>query len=374
MKLIDFGLSKKYIKTESMSETVGTVYTMSPEVIKGQYDEKCDVWSIGVMAFMLLSSSLPFYGKSRSHVVRKILHNKYGFKGKRWKSVSEQSKSFVASLLVKDVKDRPTAAQAMQHEWFQEEFGSNDHQSVISSAVMDRVQASIETFAGYSRLKKLALYVIAHKSTDEEIGFLRRLFLRRFDMEKSTPDISYPEFKEALSAYSYTHEELVRMFIGMDIDGTGKVSYSEFLAATIEAHGSIEEERIAEAFDRLDEDDSGYVTAENLRSFLGDDIAEDFVDEIVEEVDSDRDKKISYEEFLDLWDGDMDEILRQSLKQVEKKRTRRDTIFAARLSDTARSFDSIDTSTYSMDSTEESYPAGHYFAKEKEKSLRGVWV
>ncbi|KAL3906742.1 MAG: hypothetical protein SGARI_003864 [Bacillariaceae sp.] len=288
---------------------------MSPEVIKGSYDEKCDVWSIGVMAFMLLSSSLPFYGKSRSHVVRKILHNKYGFKGKRWKTVSDQARSFVESLLVTDVGERPTAAQAMTHDWFQEEFGSNDHQSIISSSVMDRVQASIETFASYSRLKKLALYVIAHKSTDEEIGFLRRLFLRRFDVEKSTPDISYPEFKEALGVYSYTHEELVRMFMGMDIDGTGKVGYSEFLAATIEAHGSIEEERIAEAFDRLDEDDSGFVTAANLRSFLGDDIAEDFIDEILDEADGDSDHQISYEEFLDLWDEDFDEILRQSLKE-----------------------------------------------------------
>jgi hypothetical protein len=162
------------------------------------------------------------------------------------------------------------------------------------------------------------------------------------------------------------------MFIGMDIDGTGKVSYSEFLAATIEAHGSIEEERIAEAFDRLDEDDTGFVTAENLRSFLGDEIAEDVIDEILDEADTDQDGQISYEEFLDLWDEDMDEILRQSLKEVEKKRTRRETIFAARPSNT-RSFDSIDASSYSMDSNEET-PADHYFAKEKEKSLRGVWV
>lgn len=357
---------------ESMSETVGTVYTMAPEVIKGKYDEACDVWSIGVMAFMLLSSSLPFYGQSRSQVVRKILHNKFGFKGSRWKKVSKESMAFVKSLLVADVKSRPAAAQAMGDVWFQDQFGSNDHLSIISSAVMDRVQASIETFAGYSRLKKLALYVIAHKSTDEEIGFLRRLFLRRFDVEKSSPDISYPEFKEALSVYDYSEEDLVHMFIGMDIDGTGKVSYSEFLAATIEAHGCIEEERIAEAFDRLDDDDTGYVTVSNLRTFFGDDISDDFLDEVIDEVDIVRDHRISYDEFLALWDSDYDEKLRQSLKDVQKKRNRRESFFIPQATST-RSFDSSEHSTDTTDSSEE-VPGTVYFAEEKGKSLRGVWV
>ncbi|KAG7359172.1 protein kinase family protein [Nitzschia inconspicua] len=370
IKIIDFGLSKKYMKEGSMNETVGTVYTMAPEVIKGEYDEACDVWSIGVMTFMLLSSSLPFYGKSRSHVVRKILQNKYGFKGKRWKTISPQAIDFVKSLLVHDVKLRPTAVEAMRDPWFENEFGSNDYLEIISSSVMDRVQASIETFAGYSRLKKLSLMVIAHKSTDEEIGFLRRLFLRRFDVKKSTPDISYPEFKEALADYNYTDEDMVRMFFGMDIDGTGKVSYSEFLAATIEAHGTIAEERIAEAFDRLDEDDTGYVTVDNLRSFLGEDISDEFIDEIIDEVDIVRDHRISYEEFLSLWGEDDDEMLRRNLQEVESRRTKRDSILSP---EAHASFDSFDTSSYSNDSAD-GEPSHEYFAREKEKSLRGVWI
>jgi calcium-dependent protein kinase len=319
------------------------------------------------MAFMLLSSSLPFYGKSRAHVVRRILQHKYGFKGARWKTVSQESMNFVKSLLIPNVAYRPTAAQALKDSWFAD-VGSRTN---ISSAVMDRVQASIEAFAGYSRLKKLALMVIAHKSTDEEIGFLRRLFLK-FDAEKSTPDISFEEFKEALANYNYTEEDLIRIFVGMDIDGTGKVSYSEFLAATIEAHGSIEEERIAEAFDRLDDDDSGYVTVENLRAFLGDDVSKDYIDDIIDEVDIVRDHRISYEEFLSLWDVTDDEVLRKTLKEVETKRTRRETVFAL---DNHVHFDntSLDTESYETDSTEAG-SAHECFAKEKEKSLRGVGV
>jgi calcium-dependent protein kinase len=95
---------------------------MAPEVIKGDYDEKCDVWSIGIIAFMLLSSSLPFYGKTRAHVVRRILQGKYTFKGRRWKEVSDEAKNFIETLLVQDPADRPSAAVALRHEWLQKDF------------------------------------------------------------------------------------------------------------------------------------------------------------------------------------------------------------------------------------------------------------
>lgn len=65
VKVIDFGLSKKYGLDETMHDAVGTVYSMSPELLRGEYTAKADVWSVGVLAFMALSSSMPFYGNSR---------------------------------------------------------------------------------------------------------------------------------------------------------------------------------------------------------------------------------------------------------------------------------------------------------------------
>ena len=95
-------------------------------------------------------------------------------------------------------------------------------------------------------------------------------------------------------------------------------------------------------------------------------------DEIIDEVDLVRDHRISYEEFLSLWDEDDDELLRRNLKDVERRRTRRNSILGP--PENQVSFDSLDTSSYSNDSATESGPAHQYFAKEKEKSLRGVWV
>jgi hypothetical protein len=87
-----------------------------------------------------------------------------------------------------------------------------------------------------------------------------------------------------------------------DLDGTGKIRYTEFLAATIEAQGAISEERLAEAFDRLDSDDSGYIDANNLIEMLGDEFPEDEIHAIIDEADITRDNRISYSEFLALWE------------------------------------------------------------------------
>ena len=119
--------------------------------------------------------------------------------------------------------------------------------------------------------------------------------------------IDYEEFREALGNIGYSDEEVERIFKSIDLDGSGCIEYTEFLAATLEAHCVIVEERLAEAFDQIDTCDSGYITKENLKDilqqgFLGRNLTDDYLHEIIEEVDLSRDGLISYEEFLSLWD------------------------------------------------------------------------
>jgi Ca2+-binding EF-hand superfamily protein len=86
------------------------------------------------------------------------------------------------------------------------------------------------------------------------------------------------------------------------LDGSEKIRYSEFLAATIEASGTINEMKLAEAFDRLDSDDSGFISVENLLEILGDTFTKEDVEAIINEVNV-TNGQISYSEFLSLWES-----------------------------------------------------------------------
>jgi len=299
IKLIDFGLSKKYASdAEEMTEGVGTIYTMAPEVLKGTYTSKADLWSVGVIAYMLLSSQMPFYGRKRRHIIEQIMECKFDFKGRRWRRVSEQAKNFVTDLLVGEPDNRATADEAFQSFWLRKRKMAS-----IRGPTEEEVEVAHDTlknYARYSHLKKLALMVIAHKSTYKEIGILRKIF-QDYDKMKDGV-IRRIEFKEALATYGYQDDELNRLFDAMDLDGTGTIRYTEFLAATIEAHGEIDENRIADAFDRLDSDDSGFISVENLRELLGQDIPQERLNAIIREADLTEDMHISYPEFLALWE------------------------------------------------------------------------
>lgn len=264
IKIIDFGLSKKFAANEFLADTVGTVYTMSPELLTGSYNEKADVWSLGVICFMLLSSSMPFFGKDRAQVLRKIARASFHFNSRRWKKISNDAMTFCSTILNPDPESRPSAEAALRLPWIlNNEFRDEEINIATDTERMDTIQASIEAFMGYSTLKKLGLMVIAYRSTSEELGFLKDMFVR-FDKFKNG-EIDENEFALALSAYDYSPEELSKLYHALDIDGTGCVHYIEFLAATVEALGPIDEERIAEAFDRIDCDDTGFITVSDCK-------------------------------------------------------------------------------------------------------------
>ncbi|CAB9508346.1 MAP kinase-activated protein kinase 2 (Fragment) [Seminavis robusta] len=302
IKLIDFGLSKVYVDhNKKLTDACGTIYTMAPEVILGQHTEKADMWSIGVVAFMLLASALPFHGKGQTEVMRRIVNNSYAFDGRRWKRISPQAKDFIRQLLVSDPDHRANAERALASEWLTLQSAPTGTERALRPEEEKMVVASMQRYSGYPKLQKMALMVVAHKSSSEEIGALRKQFQKYNSRHDGS--IWFDEFCKAMSEYNHSNEELRCIFDAMDLAGSGKVRYTEFIAATIEAHGAISEARLAEAFDRLDCDDSGYITADDLREILGDGLSREEIDAIIAEADLTKDKTVSYSEYLALWEG-----------------------------------------------------------------------
>ena len=228
IKLLDFGLSKKFVPGTRgiMHEWAGTVYTMSPQVLNGTYNYKADIWSIGVLAFLLLADEKPFKGKDKQDVMQNIKKVKYNFKAHKWDSISQDAKDFVSSLLVYDADDRPTANEALQHPWLAK-ANSNSRRSSSSSLqnlplggtrrdsheLMKDVNDCIMAYKGASELKKIAAVIVAHKSSAAEILEIRQAF-DKYDRAKDG-QISMEEFKLALAEFNYSDEELNDMFSKM---------------------------------------------------------------------------------------------------------------------------------------------------------------
>ena len=118
LKLIDFGMSK-ILQDEAtlMNTKLGTPYYISPEVLKGEYNIKCDMWSIGVICFVILCGEPPFNGKNTSELFKKIKTTDYGFNQPIWSQISNEAKDFIEKLIDPDLDTRMTVEQALSHEW-----------------------------------------------------------------------------------------------------------------------------------------------------------------------------------------------------------------------------------------------------------------
>lgn len=340
IKLINFGLSKKFSaeqtrgskgflkkgkKNNVMYEKVGSLQTMAPEVIQKEvgYTTQADMWSIGVITYMLFSEGIsPFvssttnpYGTTKGYqeMINRTLNAEYHFGNTEiWSPLSKESISFIEQLIVKDPDCRMTAKDSLEHSWLSKQFHPSDR--LPTTKTEGWVRVNLMHYHNSSALKKIALNVIAHRSSAKDILELRKLF-DQYD-KKNSGVISFAEFESALKEYNYSYRETKELFQGIDMNLNGYINYTEFIAASLEAHGDIEEERIAEAFDHLDSDDSGFITLENLKEFLERDslVDEQEILEIIETYDRNNDGKISWEEFSKMFQKDRNDWI-QNIKQ-----------------------------------------------------------
>nr|GMD56463.1 calcium-dependent protein kinase 28-like [Ipomoea batatas] len=124
--------------------------------MKRRSGPQSDVWSIGVITYILLCGRRPFWDKTEDGIFKEVLRNKPDFRRKPWPSISNSAKDFVKKLLVKDPRARLTAAQALSHPWVREGGNASDIPLDIS------VLSNMRQFVKYSRLKQFALQVISY--------------------------------------------------------------------------------------------------------------------------------------------------------------------------------------------------------------------
>ena len=127
--MIDFGLSRFFEPGQRHRTRVGTVYYTAPEVWKQDYDEKCDLWSMGVILYVLICSYPPFDGDDDEDILNTVMKGRYKFHSPEWDGVSDEAKSLIRSLLHRNSRKRPTATQALEHPWFRSQLSDAESES-----------------------------------------------------------------------------------------------------------------------------------------------------------------------------------------------------------------------------------------------------
>ncbi|KAH0724310.1 hypothetical protein KY284_000175 [Solanum tuberosum] len=293
LKTIDFGLSVFFKPGEIFTDVVGSPYYVAPEVLRKHYGLECDIWSAGVIIYILLSGVPPFWEETEQGIFEQVLKGELDFVSEPWPSISESAKDLVRKMLVRDPKKRLTAHEVLCHPWVR--VGGVAPDKPLDSAVLTR----LNQFSAMNKLKKIAVRVIAESLSAEEIAGLKEMF-KMLDTDNSG-NITLEELKKGLERVGadLKDSEITSLMQAADTDNSGTIDYGEFIAAMLHLNKIQKEDHMYAAFSYFDQDGSGYITKDELQQ-----ACEKFgmsnipIEELMREVDQDNDGRIDYNEFV----------------------------------------------------------------------------
>lgn len=306
LKIIDFGMSKHLHRFDFMTSFRGTPYYVAPEVLKHDYTMHADIWSFGVVAFVMLFGYPPFHGKDDNAIFSKIkqgfdpnVRAGYGAWFPDKIPCSPVFKDFLARCLTSDVAARMTAAEVLEHPWLN---GSADENPMI-----ELVAANLTTFLGTSKLKVGVLDLLVDSMTDHEIDQLKLLF-KEADVD-GDGSISVQELVDVFKKNGADNEDFLQkakaVIANADIDGDGSISYEELLRSAVNRKLNSKEERLWRVFCMFDKDRDGAITTAEISEVLK--VSPSEAAKLLAEVDKNGDRTIDYEEFLTMM-SNKDEI------------------------------------------------------------------
>lgn len=251
-----------------MKTKAGTPYYISPEVLTGNYDKQCDLWSAGCILYILLCGYPPFYGDDDQEILRMVKKGVFDFDGEEWDEVSSEAKDLIKKLISKPER-RLTAQEALDHPWIKH-LAKNSKPGKLQKLNVE----SLKKFQHNARLKQAALTAIAVQANPNDIKQLKETF-KQLD-KNGDGSLTLEELRQGLVDVK-NGEELLELMKAADTDGSGTINYTEFLAATMDAQIFMREENLRQAFLMFDRDNSGKIDASEVRQLLG---GEEFKDQI----------------------------------------------------------------------------------------------
>ncbi|CAI2364813.1 unnamed protein product [Moneuplotes crassus] len=301
LKLIDFGLATSYYRISDQGEgkyvrlisTVGTCFYMSPEIIKGDYNNSCDIWAVGVILYVMLSGQPPFDGDTEIEILESILKGEYDFKAEIWRYISPEAKDLISNLLTSE-DNRLSAKEALKHPWFKKfESEMNENKNI-----QEDILFKLKEFQNLKHFKKCIYTFMATRAGDEEIHNQMQVFK---NLDKNHDGyITCSELKASMKDY-LSPKEIHKILESVDTDKNGAINYNEFITATLGKRTIQNRKRIIKAFALLDVNNDGVLCKKDLQLLAKKKSLEFVTPELLEEIlqacDYDNDGKVTLDEF-----------------------------------------------------------------------------
>ena len=308
VKLIDFGTAKIFERGQQENKYVGSSYYMAPEILKRQYNEKCDLWSIGVILYILLTGRPPFDGNDDEEILENVKKGVYDKWGYPFPVLSEQSKDLIFKLLQYDPEKRLNAEQALEHPWFKTaEFKKKDKVNSISPELAKELIENMTKYRSDNVLKSAVIAYLIHHITNTEECFEASKLFNKIDIN-SDGKIEKEELIQGFEKYwgiskEETKEKVDLIFANIDTDFNGFIEYEEFVRAAINPSIFMSQNYLKFAFNYFDRDSSGDITFEEIKKRFTQNAkntnskVDEELKQIFDSIDINGDGSISFGEF-----------------------------------------------------------------------------
>ena len=301
LKIIDFGTAKIFDKNKRLGTIVGSIYYIAPEVLMKKYGKECDMWSAGVILYMFIVGHAPFDGINNKEIMEKIKTGKYSTNEKRWNNASNEVKDLISKLLVLEPEKRLTAFEALKHPWFK----VSNSNILYNNISKDEVLKCISNLLNYnikSKFEELVLAYIVHNLPRPKQA---KSCIKLFKLANKNEDgkLLREELKQTL--LNFVSDEFLKnfddIFSLLDGDNNGYIDYEEFLRATLDKKVLVNDNMLKLAFSFFDKEKSGYISRNKIMNyFIDTKINEELFNAIFDEIDSDKDGKIDFNDFKDM--------------------------------------------------------------------------
>ena len=271
IKVIDFGLSRKHLHVDDLHSVVGSPFYVAPEVLNGNYDEKCDVWSIGILAYCLLAGCPPFYSTSKEEVFKKIKYQALQFPEDKFVNVSENAKNFIKNVLIKNPKKRPTAMTALNEPWFQVEFSHEIHNNDLHFSCLEKINTFHKPFTFTQRVLELLVKYLPNAQIEKFKNIFNALdkkkigFISVSDLEKVMKQLELKVNENQIAKIgTKRYDKYLKSSINDDLHNP-VINFSNFILAVIDRNIIDSKPKLMEVFKVLDTNKTGQLTIQSVQ-------------------------------------------------------------------------------------------------------------